>query len=149
MYNKILVPLDGSPFSESSLDDLKIIAKGLAVPKVILIRVMESLDLMTEQTEGSVHGARERAMEKIKTYLTATIAQLGKDGVKAEMVVVEGKADDQILSYAEKNGVDLIIMSTHGHSGPSRFLLGSVSSRIVTHACMPVLTVPPKGCRVS
>jgi nucleotide-binding universal stress UspA family protein len=53
----------------------------------------------------------------------------------------------KILSYAEKNHVDLIVMSTHGRSGLSHFLFGSVAEKVSRHSRVPVLLISPEGCR--
>ena len=54
-----------------------------------------------------------------------------------------GKAADEILKQAAECGADLIVMGTHGHTGPERFLLGSVTERVLRHSKIPVLAVPP------
>jgi nucleotide-binding universal stress UspA family protein len=51
------------------------------------------------------------------------------------------------LEYAAKNHVDLIIMTSHGRSGISRWLFGSVAERVSQHSTIPVLIVAPAGCR--
>ena len=72
-----------------------------------------------------------------------------QEGISARGEVVTGKAADAILDYAEKNNVDLIIMSTHGRSGISRWAFGSVADRVVRHSIAPVLLVAPAGCRIN
>ena len=64
-------------------------------------------------------------------------------------VVIQGKVAEGILDYVVKNQVDLIMMSTHGRSGPSRWALGSVADRVIRHSLIPVLIVSPKGCRIT
>jgi nucleotide-binding universal stress UspA family protein len=64
-------------------------------------------------------------------------------------VVQVGWAADAIMGYADQNGVDLIIMSTHGRAGIGRWFMGSVADRVVRHATVPVLTASPAGCRPS
>lgn len=62
--------------------------------------------------------------------------------------IERGKPTEAILDYAKANNVDLIVMSTHGRSGVSKFMLGSVADRVVRHAVQPVLLVTPPGCRI-
>jgi nucleotide-binding universal stress UspA family protein len=54
----------------------------------------------------------------------------------------EGAADENIVAYAKEYEIDLIVMSTHGHSGFKRFLLGSVTDRVIRAGQTPVLVVP-------
>lgn len=62
-----------------------------------------------------------------------------------KFVTVSGFAVDEILKYANETNVDLIVVGTHGHTGLSRMLIGSVAEKIVRTASCPVLTVHPKG----
>jgi nucleotide-binding universal stress UspA family protein len=64
-----------------------------------------------------------------------------------ETVVTDGRPADEILNYATDNKVDLIIMSTHGRSGVSRWFFGSVAEKVIRHATVPVLISPPRGTR--
>ena len=154
MYNKILVPLDGSQLSECSLSHMKTIAKGCQVPEVVLLRVAEPLTayelgpLMDVGGEAVIKLENERKTEATD-YISKTIQLLNKEGVPAKGDIVLGRADEAILDYAEKNKIDLIIMSTHGRSGVTRWAFGSVADRVVRHSKVPVLTVSPVGCRIN
>jgi nucleotide-binding universal stress UspA family protein len=66
---------------------------------------------------------------------------LGTSGQRARRFVVIGDARAEILAHAEREGVDLIVMGTHGRGGAARLFLGSVAERIVRAAPCPVLTV--------
>jgi len=69
--------------------------------------------------------------------------KLAKDaGVDFDMAVAEGNPGSEIISYAEKAGMDIIIMGTVGRTGLDRFLLGSVAEKVVRNSKIPVLTVP-------
>lgn len=141
MYKKMLVPLDGSKFAASALEHAKAIAKGCNVPELFIMRVIES----THGYEGwaeNWHGeAEERAKKWTKDYLTNVVEELKKDGITAMIVIADGDPAEEILGYARKNNVDLIVMSTHGSSGVARWLLGSVTDRIVRHSICPVLVI--------
>jgi nucleotide-binding universal stress UspA family protein len=70
------------------------------------------------------------------------------NGVKASGKVVkrtEGVAED-LADYAKKSGSDLIVVATHGRSGPSKWVWGSVAERILRSSCVPVLMVRAPGC---
>ncbi len=154
MYSKVLVPLDGSQFSECSLEHVKAIATGCHVPEVVLLRVVEPLSAYEISGLAQVRGNQVGELEAWKqndasSYITVTVQKLIKEGVSARGEVLNGKAADTILDYAEKNKVDLIIMSTHGRSGISRWAFGSVADRVVRNSIVPVLSVAPAGCRIN
>ena len=150
LYKKILVPLDGSEFGKCALEDLKAIAKGCSVPLVELLSVVQP------PRDSMVYGYpeifREEDMEKIvsqaKAYLSTIATKLQQVGIETKIVVLKGNAAENIIEYAAKNGIDLIVMSTHGRSGPARWALGSVADRVVRYSNMPVLVVSPPGCRI-
>jgi nucleotide-binding universal stress UspA family protein len=153
MYKKILAPLDGSEFSECALEHVKAIAAGCSVPEVVLLRVVEpihSTDLAAYAEAGIDTVLLMRDVEEAaKTYMSRMTEELKKTGLNVSGVVSTGWSADQILSYAADNGVDLIIMSTHGRGGIGRWFMGSVTDKVVRHASVPVLTVAPPGCRVT
>lgn len=153
MYAKILVPLDGSSFSECSIPHVKAVALGCKVPEVVLLRVVEPLSTgslfligLKEDVVPQVEKSRE---DEAKEYIDKTVQKLKEEGIAARGEIVYGNADEKILDYAAKNRFDLIIMSTHGKSGISRWALGSVAERVLHHATVPVLQVSPSGCRTN
>ncbi len=154
MYKKILVPVDGSSFSECIFDHVKTIATGCNVPEVTLLRVVEATRPDTILDFGAsdvIENYRPslRAEAEAKDYLDKVSASLKEDGVAAKTVLVSGMPAEEILSYANNNQVDLIIMSTHGRSGVTSWAFGSVADRVIRHSMVPVIIASPKGCRVS
>jgi len=149
MYRKVLVPLDGSELSECSLRHAKAIATGCHVADVVLLRVVEDAMPNNPEIPEDLRARIAREAEpQARSYLAKMADGLKKEGVAVETAVEKGRAADVILNYARKNNVDLIIMSTHGYSGISRWAFGGVTDRIVRHSPIPVLTVAPAGCRV-
>ena len=160
MYRKVLVPLDGSKLAECVVEHVKSIATGCQVPTVVLLRVVEPISppsyfaLRHEMDEDTTYrDAKETAEAQAKNYLSEMTERL-KAGLKAEGTAVEnhiayGLPADEILNYAEQKQVDLIVMSTHGRSGISRWFSGSVSEKVVRQSLIPVLIVTPRGCRKS
>lgn len=152
MYKKMLVPLDGSGFSECSLAHVKAIAKGCGVPEVVLLRVVEPIippayeDANIDWAKWMVN-AEKRARKEAEDYLSQIADSLKKDGVVAKTAVVSGQPAEAILDYTERNKTDVIVMSTHGRSGVTRWVLGSVADRVLRHSVAPVLIVSPAGCR--
>ena len=153
MYRKILAPLDGSAFAECSLDHVKAIALGCTVPEVVLLRVVEpvhSSDLAAYAEAGVDTALLMRDVETAaQIYVARMTEELKEEGLTVRGIVSTGWAADAIIKYADENGVDLIIMSTHGRSGLGRWFMGSVADKVVRHSKVPVLTVAPPGCRIT
>ena len=147
MYKKILAPMDGSEFSECVLSHIRAIAVGCKVPEVVLFRAIEPVQ--TPYISNDIfEEAEERVIVEIKDFFNKIAEELKADGVSTSQVIVKGYAANEILEYAEKNNVDLIIISSHGSSGIIRWALGSVTDRVTRHASTPVLVITPKACRI-
>jgi nucleotide-binding universal stress UspA family protein len=152
MYKKILVPLDGSELSECTLPHVESIAIAQKVPEVILLRVVEPMSSIdaagyTQVGGDVIPGIRKKYITEIKEYLGKVEQRLKQKGISAKSVVLEGPPAEEILRYAGKENVDLIIIATHGKTGISRFLFGSVAEKVSRHAKMPVQLITPSGCR--
>jgi nucleotide-binding universal stress UspA family protein len=145
MYKKILVPMDGSGFSEISLKHAKVLATGCKAQEVILLGVAEPVPESGWVDPGQRAESAKKAEVWIKSYLSGITEALKKDGINAKSVVMKGDPASEILDYASNNDVDLIIMATHGESGVVRWLVGSVSERIVLHASVAVMSIPPQS----
>ena len=155
MYQKVLVPLDGSKLAECVVEHVKSIATGCQVPTVVLLRVVEPFspptyfNLRHEMDEDTYRDAKETAEAQAKNYLSEMAERLKEEGIAVENDMAYGLPADEILNYAEQKQVDLIVMSTHGRSGISRWFSGSVSEKVVRQSLIPVLIVTPLGCRKS
>ena len=152
MYQKILVPLDGSKLAECVVEHVKSIATGCQVPTVVLLRVVEPLGPPAIVPDGmavdTYLDADKKAKDQAKNYLSEMVERLKAEGIAVETDITDGPPADEILRYAEEKGIDLIVMSTHGRSGVSRWFFGSVADRIVRQSLTPVLLVAPHGCRI-
>lgn len=152
MYQKILVPLDGSKLAECVLEHVKSIATGCQVPTVVLLRVVEPLSLPAnlpdEMAVDAYRDASVKAEDQAKNYLSEMAERLKAEGIVVETDITDGPPAEEILNYAEKKGIDLIVISTHGRSGVSRWFFGSVTDKVVRQSVTPVLTVTPRGCRI-
>lgn len=154
MYKKILVPLDGSELAECVLPHVDSIAKGCNTENVIFIRVVEPIQIIPSiSEEGYTFGdevwkrmeAESRATAE--HYLTGLTGRVKYDGINVTSeVLTGGQAADIIVEYVTKNGIDLIAIATHGRSGISRWVLGSVADRVLRSSSVPVLTVRAPGC---
>jgi nucleotide-binding universal stress UspA family protein len=148
MYSKILVPLDGSPVAEQVLPHVLALAT-CQMSEVVLLSVVKyptiSLPLSDAELET---GVRDCAECQDLDYLKAVAEKFFKGShlkVSAEVVTGEGPVVDSILDYADTIGAELIAMSTHGRTGPARWIIGSVAERVVRAAKMPVLLVRAKA----
>jgi nucleotide-binding universal stress UspA family protein len=151
MYNKILAPLDGSELSACSLDQLKQLTSPGGGTEVILLRVIEPLvsnDAEAWARSGyTVTEVQNKNKANALEYLSLAAGKLTHQGISARVEIMEGRAAESILEYAEKNGVDLILISSHGRSGISRWTFGSVADKVVRHSSIPVMVITPPGCR--
>lgn len=161
--DRVLVPLDGSALAERAVDAT--LAWGQPAPLVVLTRVVESLAGPPQESDTlvqpvalltrlptTVHEATEEPpdepeppardpREEADTYLKSITARLVKQGLRVKTHVLVGAPAEQIMAAAHAHNVDLIVMGTHGRSGPTRWLLGSVADEVVRHADRPVLLV--------
>lgn len=147
MIQRIIVPLDGSEYSESVLPYVVTIAKALSARVVLLHAVSEPvIDMFSDEpiVWDNVDELRESARQAGAEYLQRVSARLTADGINTTVHNVLGVAAEVILDYATSGSDDLIAMSTHGRSGISRFVLGSVANKIVNGTETPILLVHPQ-----
>ena len=85
-------------------------------------------------------------MDRARDYLEHIVKSLKETGVAAQSEVLHGHIVDKLIDYANMNEVDLIIISTHGRSGVSRLVWGSVTDRILRSVCVPVTMIRAPGC---
>lgn len=150
MYEKVLLPLDGSKQSECILDHVRMLAESCGISKLVLLRVIEpySPTMATHVGDVTAREVNENAHREAEEYLSYVTDPLRPHCGGVETVVVEGNAAYEIVEYAKKHGIDLIAMSTHGKSGIVRWTVGSVTRHVSDHWPGPLLTIPPAGCRL-
>ncbi len=154
MYAKIMVPLDGSQLAECVLPHVETIANSLSAKQVILVRVVNPIHLPASVPAAGDFGFREQDRLQLEdhrrsaaeAYLKEVGAQLKIGATDLSHTVIEGKVADGLADYAVKHGVDLIVMASHGRSGVSRWIMGSVAEKMVRSSCVPVLMVRAPGC---
>ncbi len=148
MYKKILAPLDGSELAERALEHIKIVTEGCRAPKVVLLQVIPwPAHPAHTLSDELIRSESEKAEAGAKDYLVKVADSLKGDGIAVETDIVYGEPAEEILDYATQNKVDLIVMSTHGRSGVSRWVFGSVAERVLRHSATPVLVIPSFGSR--
>jgi nucleotide-binding universal stress UspA family protein len=146
MYTHILVPLDGSGISEEALTEAtRMLGVGGKITLVTAVDVPELPAHSFDLYGGVIFSDSEtqRQMEDwAKHYLDSTAEALTEEGFKVNKVVVVGDPAKIISETATLEKVDAIVMTTHGRSGVSRWLFGSITNKVLSIAPRPVLVVP-------
>lgn len=138
MFKKILVPLDGSKVAEGILPRVEWLAK-IHGAEVTLLRVALAHTFPgTDPVQHQLNVVREA-----EEYLGKVEENLKSVGVNVNSVVRYGHDAQEIVDHARDRGFDLIAMSTHGRTGLTQFVLGSVAGKIIHTATVPILL-----CRV-
>ena len=144
MYQKILVPLDESELAECVLPHVITIARGCGTAQVILLEVVDPFPAWA--AEGIDTKAVEDAnVRKAQEYLSRVESQLSSEGLNVISKVIVGKAADIITEFAKQNEVDLVAIATHGRSGVSRWVFGSVADRVLRSSHVATLVIRPAG----
>jgi nucleotide-binding universal stress UspA family protein len=167
MYKKILVPLDGSKLAECALPHAEKLASGCETAEIILVSATERVQgyaAVESSTEPFVlsgggfgsaiqpppqriipeeFGKKEKEADR---YLDRIAEKLESKGVKVHTAVLLWPPAEAIASYAEQNGADIIVMSSHGHSGAIHRARGSVADKVLNTSRVPVLMVRAPGC---
>ena len=143
-FRTILVPLDGSQLSEKSLSPAARVAATMAGDgngeqvKLILLRVVSPVALVA--ADPLLYDELTRmGTDDAQAYLNTVTGTLQAGKAQIEARTVTGSPADAIVHYAEENHVDLIVMSSHGRTGSSRWVYGSVAEKVLHHA--PCATV--------
>ena len=146
---RILLPLDGSFFSETAIPYATEMARGLNAT-ITLLAVSEPPVIPSDRPpdikpswEEYKKALVEEAKQQAEQYLDRVKGDIEKDKVKAKCQVVVGEIADGICSVADCENVDMVVMATHGRTGVSRLVFGSVARRIADESCQPVLLVRP------
>ncbi|MDY6911396.1 MAG: universal stress protein [Chloroflexota bacterium] len=146
MYRKILVPLDGSELAECVLPHVKAIGSGCDVGEAVLMEVIEPIPTRAEDGGDRINALQDASESVAREYLAEQQTKLASGGLKVSSEVVWGKPADTIIDFAENNGVDLVMIATHGRSGVSRWVFGSVAEKVLRSSHVPLLLVRSPGC---
>lgn len=163
MYDTILFPTDGSEAAETALEHAADHARRYDAALHVLFVAQDDLvdsglvqrdhegveqsDMVGEdhdtQSSGMTNEDRERvgAIAEHGSAVVSEVAESVGDDVAVETAVLNGTPYERILDYAEEADADLLVMGTHGRTGVDRYLLGSVTEKVIRTADAPVLTV--------
>src|SRR5262249_1826557 len=139
MYRHILIPTDGPELAEHGGTHGVALAKSVGA-KVSVIFVIEPFPEMTGRFLETLARYVELRKEQARSALDRAANAAKEAGVSCETIQVENTQPHQgIIAAAKDKGCDLIVMSSHGRSGLSMVLIGSVTNKVLTHAKPPVL----------
>ncbi len=152
MYERILVPLDGSKVGETAVKNVENLAIKLnpaTKVEVILLQVISDLtfDVLTDSPAAQLpysENDMRRIKRNVQEYLDKIAKTLTEKGISVSTMITEGNAAEEIIKAAQKSNADLIAMSTHGRSGLRRWALGSITDKVLHESSIPVLTVRAK-----
>lgn len=158
MYKKILVPLDGSELAECVLPHVENLIRGGGVDEIIIIRVVEpvfipgggwtdgSYVITPADAEKTRKNLDDRNETEAADYLAGMAERIQSAKAKVQSVLLKGKAADELIDYIKESDADLMVIASHGRSGISRWIWGSVTEKLLRSVCMPILMVRVPGC---
>jgi nucleotide-binding universal stress UspA family protein len=160
MYKKILVPLDGSELAECALNHVKKLYHEKLVGEVVLLNAVvadipwRALNVGEEghAVAFDMNTIIKPLMDNSREYLAKVkyrlSSEVSSEGVKVKTETIESNQPSHtITDYAQKNGVDLIVIATHGYTGMKKMMLGSIALKILHESNVPVLLIRPETCR--
>jgi nucleotide-binding universal stress UspA family protein len=136
---KILVAHDGSTHAGKALSEAGKLAGKLGAT-VRIVTVVPDLCL-TEVSDSECKQVTESLFSDAKSSMKKVTDDLAAQGIKAEIVIKDGHPAEKIIDAAKEFGADMIVVGSHGRHGAKKFLLGSVSSKVVEHAPCHVLVI--------
>lgn len=141
MYKKILVPLDGSELAVRAIDHAEKLAKTFDA-EIILFQVVSFMPIYGSPELVTPLIVDEKQREAAEKYLADLAEDMKKRGLKVSAMVKTGQqVAVEIIDFAKEIRSDLIVMCTHGRSGITRWVLGSVAHKVLTRAETPILLI--------
>ena len=144
MYERILIPLDGSGRAEAILPHAEYLAQmdGAAI---ILLRVVEPAPIIAGPYDARpltlAPEDAEARLREIDAYLAGLVERLAAKGIEARHLIVQGPVVETIIEVATGENADLIALASHGRSGLTRVFYGSVAAGILQRIDRPLLLV--------
>ncbi|MBP7961234.1 MAG: universal stress protein [Caldilineaceae bacterium] len=142
MYKHILVPLDGSALAERALTHAAAIAHKFG-SEITLVQVIPPIyaPVTPEMAVIQPIVPIEELQQESEKYLQVRQNELRGEGLVVHRTVIDGPIAESLLGYAEGQECGLIVMSTHGRSGFSKWIYGSVAQKMLQAATCPILLV--------
>jgi nucleotide-binding universal stress UspA family protein len=151
MFNRILVPLDGSPLAERAIHHAKRFARIFG-SNIILLQVLDptsyhenpkpvdplSWQIRKAEADIYMNGVATRLRESLSE---STPEGMGIENIRVEYHIREGKPAENIVNFAHTEDIDLVVISTHGSGGLSRWNISSVTQKVINLVYLPVLLI--------
>ncbi|MCZ7380976.1 MAG: universal stress protein [Candidatus Methanoperedens sp.] len=143
LFTKILIATDGSEYTKNAVDYGIDLAKntGAKIHAVYVVDTAAFASIPMDAAWESMYGLLRQEGDEATKYVADKAEALG---LEVDRNTIEGHPADEIIKYAEKNSMSIIVMGTLGKSGLDRFLLGSVAEKVVRNSKIPVLVVRGK-----
>jgi nucleotide-binding universal stress UspA family protein len=144
-YKKIVVPLDGSGWAQRAVPHAVDIARANGSELILLHIFRPPAAEYTDQIAlAGQDGQIQQMREAMKQYLIGVRSELRAEDITVRTQVIEGLGVASIIcDYINEEGIDLVVMSSHGRGGIRRFLFGSVASQIMEGVKVPILLIHP------
>ncbi len=143
MYQKILVPVDGSPTSNRALQEAIQLAQRLGA-RLELVHIYEDIVYLVDEDYVNYEELQKTVYSCGEKILAEAAAVVRASDIEVETKLIQASNEritNLLVAEAERWQAELIIIGTHGHSGFSRLLLGSVAEGVVRAASIPVLLI--------
>jgi nucleotide-binding universal stress UspA family protein len=144
MFNKILVPIDFSEYTDDIIKYATEIAQKFG-SSIYLIHVIPNMDYFTPYESFMAAENIVTVQKGIEGEVAKDLEEVGRKitGIKTTNIIRTGVAFVEIIDYVRSEGIDLVIMGTHGRGGLEHILIGSVAEKVVRKSPCPVLTIRP------
>lgn len=144
-----MVPLDGSELAECVLPHVKAFIEECHANHFVFVRVVEPAATFYSgdyPISSEIMKERETAGEKIaREYLDQVVSRMEHESTELESEVLVGNVADSLADFAEINEFDLVLIATHGRSGVSRWVRGSIADKVLRSSHIPVLMIRAPG----
>ncbi|MFO7893763.1 MAG: universal stress protein [Longimicrobiales bacterium] len=145
MPRRVLVPVDGSNFSEHALPyALGVARRTGATLHLALVHVPAETVSSTYPLADAVEGHDAELREHDTTYMEGLVERLKPSRVEIRPALLGGRVGPALADYVDDVGIDLIVMTTHGRGGLQRAWLGSTADSLIRHCMIPILLVRPR-----
>ena len=138
LYKTILVTLEGTPTDRAIIDHIKRLAPAMQ-SRVVLLHVASGVPAKYHRTD-----AAGKEVEESKVFLGRVRDELTAVGIPTEAQLAYGEPAAEIVKWVQKNGCDLVAMSTHGHQLIADLVLGTTANRVQHSLSVPVLLLRAK-----
>jgi nucleotide-binding universal stress UspA family protein len=140
LFKHILCPVDFSEPSKRALNNAIMLA-GKYKSALCILTVYEPIDYVSKRINVDLEEENETRLKRVKNEMRTFLKEFNLDGVNHKIEVKRGKVDEKILNTIKKQPIDLLIMGTNGRTGLSRFIMGSVTEKVIREMPCSFITI--------